>query len=98
LGGAQQETAAGMLSAAEPLRGARWLSRRRSTPADRRPLHHDEARALQGVDKAPRHDPSHHLGSVVLPPAAVEAQRERESVGKFASSPLQDFPCFASLI
>jgi hypothetical protein len=49
---------------------------------NRRPLHNDEARSLQMLDKALGDDRRHDLGGVMLPPAAVEAQRERESVGE----------------
>ncbi len=41
-------------------------------------LHDDEARSLQVLHKPLGDDPRHHLGRVVLPLPAVEAQRERE--------------------
>jgi hypothetical protein len=37
---------------------------------------------LQALREALGDDLRHHLGGVVLPPAAVEAQREREGVGE----------------
>jgi len=43
-------------------------------PADRRPLHDDEAGALQVLHKALGDNPRHHLGGVTLPLAAVAAQ------------------------
>jgi hypothetical protein len=52
----------------------------RSTPADRRPLHDDEARSLQALDKALGDDPRHDLGGVMLPPAAIKTQRVAEGV------------------
>jgi hypothetical protein len=36
------------------------------------------------LDKALGDDRRHHLGGVVLPPAAIEAQSEREGVGEAA--------------
>jgi hypothetical protein len=52
----------------------------RRTPADRRPLHDDEARALQALHKPLGDDPRHDLGGVMLPPAAIKAQRVAEGV------------------
>jgi hypothetical protein len=34
------------------------------------------------LDKTLGDDPRHDLGRVMLPPAAIEAQREREGVGE----------------
>ena len=48
----------------------------------RRPLHDEEARALEALDKAPGEDRRRELAGVVFPLAVVEARRERRRVGE----------------
>jgi hypothetical protein len=54
----------------------------RGAPADRRFLHHDEARPLEVLDEALRADSRHEFVGVVDALAALEAEREGEGVGQ----------------
>jgi hypothetical protein len=54
----------------------------RCPASDWRLLHDNESASVQMVDKPLGHDPRHELDRVVLPLAAIEAQRDGERVGE----------------